>query len=119
MMQKYRKVAVDLVFLWILFGYRSIASKRLHARSAINTIQAVRRSVVMAVHSRYRHLEEMRPILFPLKTPFPCADLKVALGDAEVDGGVAGENGEAFSRFHLVAIVENEGELLLVDSGRG
>ena len=36
-----------------------IASERLHAHSAINTIQADRRSVVIAMHTRYEHLEEM------------------------------------------------------------
>ena len=36
-----------------------IASERRHAHSAINTIQADRRSVVIAMHTRYEHLEEM------------------------------------------------------------
>ena len=35
------------------------ASERLNARSAINTIQA-ERSVVIATHTRYEHLGEMR-----------------------------------------------------------
>ena len=35
------------------------ASERLNARSAINTIQA-ERSVVIAMHTRYEHLGEMR-----------------------------------------------------------
>ena len=56
---------------------------------------------------------------FPLKTPFSGADFEVAFGDAEVDGGVAGEDGEAFLRLHFVAVVEDEGELLLVDGGGG
>ena len=32
-------------------------------------------------------------------------NLEMALGDAEVDGCVAGENGETFLRLHFVVIV--------------
>ena len=38
---------------------RGKASERRHARSAINTTQA-ERSVVLAMRTSYRHLEEMR-----------------------------------------------------------
>ena len=61
--------------------------------------------------------ERCDKLLYPLKTPVPRADLEVAFGDAEIDGGVAGEEGEAFPRLHLVTVVEDEGELLLVDGG--
>ena len=36
------------------------ASERRHARSAVNTIQADRRSVVLAMCAHYEHLGEMR-----------------------------------------------------------
>lgn len=52
-----------------------IASERRHARRAINTIQADRRSVVMTVRMHYGHLGEMQQA-YVAKKPhvYPCAD---------------------------------------------
>ena len=44
----------------MLFEGTFFASERRHARSAINTIQADRRSVVMVMRTRHGHLGEMR-----------------------------------------------------------
>ena len=54
--------------------------------------------------------------LKPFKVLFSGTDLEMAFCDAEVDGGVAVEKGETGAGLHLVAVVEDEHELLLIDS---
>ena len=62
-MQKSEKVAVcfENIFLQRLFGYLRNASERLHACSAINTIQA-EHSAVMAMRTYYKHIGDMRQL---------------------------------------------------------
>ena len=55
-----REVATYLQTTFTVHGRRPKASERRHARIAINTTQADRRSVVLAMRTHCGHLGEMR-----------------------------------------------------------
>ena len=62
-------------------------------------------------------MNEKKAILSPAEVLLPCPNLKMAFGDAKVEGRIADER-ELRLGFHTVALMQHELELLLVDGSR-